>query len=243
MGREHGYITIDDAGNVTAYRQVDPVTPISLTGGGGGGDLPDWWTVDSTPSSEKVTFDGQVRIDPSGSLTALIVEGTDTALIVSGDPDGDGYGLYANLGIIGSPLVEAWLTPAQEGANIPALGLGGSDYGRFFEVGPTGAVTISPSAAGTALSVEDFGATNPLLVIGESSGNAYMQAPESFYFVGTSEVGGVQLGDENGSPVVQVLDTQKLGFFNAAPVVKPTGVAATGPGVHAALVSLGLIAA
>ena len=35
----------------------------------------------------------------------------------------------------------------------------------------------------------------------------------------------------------------KLGFFEATPVVKPTGVAVTAVGIHAALVSLGLIAA
>lgn len=35
----------------------------------------------------------------------------------------------------------------------------------------------------------------------------------------------------------------KIGFFGAAPVVKPTGVAVTAAGIHAALVSLGLIAA
>jgi hypothetical protein len=37
--------------------------------------------------------------------------------------------------------------------------------------------------------------------------------------------------------------TQKLGFYNATPIVRPTGVAVTAAGVHAALVSLGLIAA
>lgn len=35
----------------------------------------------------------------------------------------------------------------------------------------------------------------------------------------------------------------KLGFYGAVPVAKPTGVAVTAAGVHAALVSLGLIAA
>ena len=35
----------------------------------------------------------------------------------------------------------------------------------------------------------------------------------------------------------------KAGFFNTAPISKPTGVAVTAAGIHAALVSLGLIAA
>lgn len=34
----------------------------------------------------------------------------------------------------------------------------------------------------------------------------------------------------------------KIGFFGATPIVKPTGVAVTAAGIHAALVSLGLIA-
>jgi hypothetical protein len=37
--------------------------------------------------------------------------------------------------------------------------------------------------------------------------------------------------------------SQKIGFFNATPIVRPSGVAVTAAGIHAALVSLGLIAA
>ena len=37
--------------------------------------------------------------------------------------------------------------------------------------------------------------------------------------------------------------SQKLGFFGATPIVQPTGVAVTAAGIHAALVSLGLITA
>ena len=37
--------------------------------------------------------------------------------------------------------------------------------------------------------------------------------------------------------------SQKIGFFDATPIQKPTGVAVDATGIHAALVSLGLIAA
>lgn len=37
--------------------------------------------------------------------------------------------------------------------------------------------------------------------------------------------------------------SQKLGFYNATPIVQQTGVAVTAGGVHAALVALGLITA
>jgi hypothetical protein len=46
---------------------------------------------------------------------------------------------------------------------------------------------------------------------------------------------------KGGTRQVQV-DNTGVGFFGAAPTAKPTGVAVTAAGVHAALVSLGLIA-
>ena len=39
------------------------------------------------------------------------------------------------------------------------------------------------------------------------------------------------------------IDTDKVGFFDQAPVAQPTGVAVTAAGIHAALVTLGLITA
>lgn len=46
----------------------------------------------------------------------------------------------------------------------------------------------------------------------------------------------------NSSSAGIKLVAPKAGFFNGAPVVKPTGVAVTAEAIHAALVSLGLIA-
>jgi len=42
-------------------------------------------------------------------------------------------------------------------------------------------------------------------------------------------------------PTAATLSAQKIGFWNATPVAKPTGVAVTAAGIHAALVSIGLI--
>lgn len=72
MSSERGYIVIDDAGNITANRQVDPVADITLSGGGGG-SLPTWWTVNSTAGSESVDFEGAVEISPDRDVTALTV--------------------------------------------------------------------------------------------------------------------------------------------------------------------------
>jgi len=46
-----------------------------------------------------------------------------------------------------------------------------------------------------------------------------------------------------GSSVLRVKANSKIGFFGTSPIVKPTGVAVSTAGIHAALVSLGLIAA
>jgi len=50
----------------------------------------------------------------------------------------------------------------------------------------------------------------------------------------------------NGTATIETQNasgTLKIGFFNTAAVAQPTGVAVTAPGIHAALVSLGLITA
>ena len=48
---------------------------------------------------------------------------------------------------------------------------------------------------------------------------------------------GTKIGTSGGS------SGQKIGFFNATPVVQQTGVAVSAAGIHAALVNLGLITA
>ena len=55
----------------------------------------------------------------------------------------------------------------------------------------------------------------------------------------------VQVGVSTGTMIATAGGTsgQKLGFFGATPVVQRTGVAVTAGGIHAALVTLGLITA
>lgn len=55
----------------------------------------------------------------------------------------------------------------------------------------------------------------------------------------------IQVGVSTGTMIATVggASGQKLGFFGATPVVQRTGVAVSAGGIHAALVSLGLITA
>jgi hypothetical protein len=60
---------------------------------------------------------------------------------------------------------------------------------------------------------------------------------------GNATNGSISLATLNGTSI-QLADSsgaRQLGFFGATPVAKPTGVAVTAAGIHAALVSLGLI--
>jgi len=64
-----------------------------------------------------------------------------------------------------------------------------------------------------------------------------------------SENGQLQLGHYSNGAIVLALEMegsasgQKMGFFGTASVIRPTGVAVTDVGIHAALVTLGLITA
>lgn len=76
-----------------------------------------------------------------------------------------------------------------------------------------------------------------LLAISGSSVSATVQAA-------ASQTGPLlDLIADGGSHVLRATGNNKLGFFNAAAAARPTGVAVTAAGVHAALVTLGLITA
>jgi len=98
-----------------------------------------------------------------------------------------------------------------------------------------GSVAIGASSAGVAATT--------------SVANEFMfgTSSHSYNFPGTglhtyAEASNIALGTVTGTKF-GTSTTQKLAFFNSAPVVQPTGVAVDAAGIHAALVTLGLIAA
>lgn len=56
-------------------------------------------------------------------------------------------------------------------------------------------------------------------------------------------VEGLSVSLKSGSTTLVSVDSNGIGFYGTTPVAKPTGVAVTAAGIHAALVTLGLIAA
>jgi hypothetical protein len=92
---------------------------------------------------------------------------------------------------------------------------------------------LSQSSGSLLISLRtDAGATvrNPIVITG-SNGNVTL-------LDGAAIVAGTSTGLKIGSAT-----NQKLGFYNATPIVQPAAVPVDAAGIHAALVSLGLIAA
>lgn len=91
------------------------------------------------------------------------------------------------------------------------------------KVGPTGAVTISPSDPDAV----------PLTVRGSDSVN------EVFRILASGEL----VSQPGGGGIVLDINTDAIGFYGTAAIAKQTGVAVSAAGIHAALVNLGLISA
>jgi hypothetical protein len=122
-------------------------------------------------------------------------------------------------------------------------------------------VTITDSAGSSSF---DVGSRNLLTLVGAGNyhqtmaGSEYKDCPTTYRrsfdttlrytevvaAASTLDVaaGGSYALTYNGT-VRYKIDATGMGFFNATPVAKPTGVAVTAAAIHAALVSLGLIAA
>jgi hypothetical protein len=111
---------------------------------------------------------------------------------------------------------------------------------------PEDAGNLIYTGGATGSDDEDFSGTagGGIFTGGYGSGSAGVGG--SFTFTaggGTGTNGSINLATVSGTSI-QLADSsgaRQLGFFGATPVAKPTSVAVTAAGIHAALVSLGLI--
>ncbi len=76
---------------------------------------------------------------------------------------------------------------------------------------------------------------NPRFIVGGGDANIGME-------IETKSAGELRLQPGNVD-AIRMTNTPAIGFFGIAPVARPTGVAVTAAGIHAALVTLGLITA
>jgi hypothetical protein len=153
-------------------------------------------------------------ISPGGGGRLFLVTGTGTGSNAGGDIDMQpGNGGPTGLG--GNFYADSGGSGTDSGGIFSILGAGGGVGGSF-------AMTGGFSSAGTGgdIAFSTGGGT-------VADGNLYLQDGYGQIFMqGRSASSGGAL---------------QIGFFGATPVTKPTGVAVTAAGIHAALVSLGLI--
>lgn len=130
------------------------------------------------------------------------------------------------------------------------------DASNWWETPATGAVTISPSAYPDYAALYVDGTATDEKMMGINSVHAVLINPSDASDWGFS----LQVqGDAHSTPIASFTTLggvglrvnadggvgidSKVGFFGTVPVAKPTGVAVSAAGIHAALVSLGLISA
>jgi hypothetical protein len=127
------------------------------------------------------------------------------------------------------------------GTGTPTVAAGGSGWGggdlmRDAYNGVYAVATVSGSAIATVSVL-----VQPSIPSGATPGN-----PVAVTCFGVSDGTGATLNltwdSTQRSLSIQPTAAGKLGFNGATPIVKPTGVAVTAAGIHAALTSLGLIA-
>lgn len=150
-------------------------------------------------------------------------------------------------------------------ANMIAIGFSGGDSQTdvYFESGhthkwddPIDTVTVTRNPSSTPIAIHGFDAYDAtasptsdvaggslILAAGRGTGTAAGGAVS----LQVAPAGGASNNTKN--TLVKVVEADagaaggRLGFFAATPAAKPTGVAVTAEGIHAALVTLGLIAA
>ena len=119
------------------------------------------------------------------------------------------------------------------GANVTAVGYNAGASGTYADC-----VLLGYSAGAT-------GANQ--FVVGSASSQQTYWVPghdtDTYLDWGTANTLKVYAGGQKGIEVNATGGAPYLGFFGAAAVAKPTGVAVSAAGIHAALVTLGLIAA
>jgi hypothetical protein len=100
----------------------------------------------------------------------------------------------------------------------------------IFYVDASNVTNILPASAAANVSFRNFAATTAISVQGTTGDLTFGEGVN------------IDVGSTTGTKIA-LLPSDKLGFYGFTPIVQPTGVAVTAGGIHAALVSLGLIAA
>lgn len=130
-----------------------------------------------------------------------------------------------------------------------------SPYIQMVDARASSAVVFSVDSQGRTVHKLGSSTDLPITFVGETDTGIYAAADTLGFVAGAAIVfaisptamviqdgKNINISSTTGTKIGQAT-TSKIGFWNATPVAKPTGVAVTAAGIHAALVSIGLIAA
>lgn len=132
-----------------------------------------------------------------------------------------------------------------DGSYTVGIDLSGGTFGSgaiFLGNGSTKGIIMRNAAGNAAHRVLDYDASD-VLHIGTGVGSNIYSAVLHIFGGGINVSARNIATDTTTGTKIGTSTSQKLGFFGATPIAKPTGVAVSAAGIHAALVSLGLIAA
>jgi len=197
---------------------------INLTAGAGGTTSGDGGAINITGGSPTSGLGGDVTIQ-SGPAAFLYLNGGNNPNGNGGDVRGQGgQGSGAGVANGGNFLFTGGQANGASGGNGGSLEFsGGSGAGAG---GTGGGASFKNGKGGT---------------VADTDGNIILYLDS-----GSSIPGSISLNSTFGTPAIEVTrnagtSATEIGFFNAVPVGKPTAVPVTAAGIHAALVSLGLI--
>lgn len=185
-----------------------------------GGDNPQTAATVVTIESGAVTLAASASLTMTGALstaTAVATTSAQTPIVIAGNTDA---ALTARTGgTARAPDVATGGAGNVAGADItvrPGKGTGTGTPGKvLLQAAPVAAAGDNPQVPATVLTVESGAVT-------------------------LADATDIAIGATTGTKIGGA--TSKIGFFNTTPAAKPTGVAVDAAGIHAALVTLGLIA-
>lgn len=227
--------TIDgDAATLGKWANSDAETvDLSVTAAASGGDA----IVSRVATATDIA-------DAFADTTATAVDGdahADTTVTVTGEQDANARTIITADGGTANGNLSATSQSGQATADIVVSTADGTAHADHSVSSGTwrayGTRTVQSNGGGNAEADVSVTATGG----GNANGLVSLTADTT----GVASGGVVATGDGGSAHIKVEADATsgRIGFFTAAPVAKPTGVAVTAEAIHAALVTLGLIAA
>lgn len=240
-GTSDGTITSGQAVLTSAsgtFAKVDEGKPIRVPGAGVASANLDT-TILTYTSATSVTLETTASTSvTTANYVYPVVGNVNQMLKVTGNPPGFGSISTTNTGALRFINTTDGVTNLSAGPVTFETSGGQCDAFRVYQ--PSGSfdgLVVNIAGTGAAFRTQLSG-TNKFVIDKDGA----VTRCGTITLTGATADGNLVLGTSTGTKI-GTATSQKLGFYNATPIVQQTGVAVSAAGVHAAMVSLGLITA